>query len=60
MYKRVLLKLSGEALSSPENAFEPKVLTALSDELKKVTASGVQVGIVCVLWMQQSDQYHAS
>ena len=46
MYKRVLLKLSGEALSSPENAFEPKVLTALSDELKKVTESGVQVGIV--------------
>ena len=46
MYKRVLLKLSGEALSSLENAFEPKVLTALSDELKKVTESGVQVGIV--------------
>ena len=26
MYKRVLLKLSGEALSSPEAAFDPEIL----------------------------------
>ena len=25
-YKRVLLKLSGEALSSPEAAFDPEIL----------------------------------
>ena len=30
MYKRVLLKLSGEALSSPEAAFDPEILKRLA------------------------------
>ena len=46
-YKRVLLKLSGEALIG-EKAFgiDPKVVHYISDELKEVYDSGVQVAIV--------------
>ena len=46
MYKRVLLKLSGEALQAPDNAFNPVLLKSLAEELKEVLAMGVQVGIV--------------
>ena len=46
MYKRVLLKLRGEALSSDENALEPKVLKRLAKELKKVKETGVELAIV--------------
>ncbi len=46
MYKRVLLKLSGEALSSPGNSFDPQVLRNLAKELKEVAELGVDLAIV--------------
>ena len=46
MYKRVLLKLSGEALSAPDNAYNPELQKSLAEEMKEVLAMGVQVGIV--------------
>lgn len=46
MYKRVLLKLSGEALSSKEHAFDPQVLHKLALELKDVYDLGVEMAIV--------------
>ena len=46
MYKRVLLKLSGEALAAPDNAFNPELLKSLAEEMKEVLAMGVKVGIV--------------
>ncbi|MGL5977852.1 MAG: UMP kinase [Erysipelotrichaceae bacterium] len=46
MYKRVLLKLSGEALSSPGNSFDPKILAGLAEELKQVHELGVELAIV--------------
>ena len=46
MYKRVLLKLSGEALSAADNAYNPVLLKSLAEEMKEVLAMGVQVGIV--------------
>lgn len=46
MYKRVLLKLSGEALSSEGNAFDPKILSGLADELKEVHKLGIDLAIV--------------
>ncbi|MDI9540620.1 MAG: UMP kinase [Bacillota bacterium] len=46
MYKRVLLKLSGEALSSKEATFSCDMLKRLALELKKITEMGVQVAIV--------------
>ena len=36
MYKRVLLKLSGEALSGNGQAFDPEVLKGLAEELKEI------------------------
>lgn len=46
MYKRVLLKLSGEALSSEGNSFDPKILANLAKELKEVRELGVDLAIV--------------
>ena len=46
MYKRVLLKLSGEALSANGNAFDPNILANLAKELKEVHELGVDLAIV--------------
>ncbi|MCI8541521.1 MAG: UMP kinase [Erysipelotrichaceae bacterium] len=46
MYKRVLLKLSGEALSANGNAFDPQILANLAKELKEVHELGVDLAIV--------------
>lgn len=46
MYKRVLLKLSGEALSGNEKNFDPDVLHRLAEEIKEAQELGVQIAIV--------------
>ena len=46
MYKRILLKLSGEALSTKENQLAPGILASLAREIKEVHAMGVEVAIV--------------
>ncbi len=46
MYKRVLLKLSGEALSSDKANLDPTVLKELAKELKKVKETGVELAVV--------------
>lgn len=46
MYKRVLLKLSGEALSGNEKNFDPVVLKSLAEEIKEVSNAGIEVAIV--------------
>ena len=43
MYKRVLLKLSGEALGCP---YDVKVLDSLALQIKKLVKEGIEVGIV--------------
>ena len=48
-YKRVLLKLSGEALlGSQKNGdpFDPKIIEQYANEIKQVVDLGVQVAIV--------------
>ena len=47
-YKRILLKLSGEALCGVPGGFglEPKTLETISEELAEVHALGVELGIV--------------
>lgn len=46
-YKRILLKLSGEALLGNEDyGIDPEVLSRMAAELKDVTALGVEVGVV--------------
>ncbi|MDO4378419.1 MAG: UMP kinase [Erysipelotrichia bacterium] len=46
MYKRVLLKLSGEALSSESSTFDSEYLTNLALQLRKVQQLNVQIAIV--------------
>ncbi len=46
MYKRVLLKLSGEALSANGNNFDPEILAGLALEIKEVHDLGVDLAIV--------------
>lgn len=46
-YKRVILKLSGEALMGREDlGIDPQVVLKLAKEIKSITELGVQVGIV--------------
>lgn len=46
-YKRVLLKLSGEALSGKEgHGIDPDVVGAISEKVKEIVEKGVQVSIV--------------
>ncbi|MGN1276393.1 MAG: UMP kinase [Floccifex sp.] len=46
MYKRVLLKLSGEALSGEGKLLNQDVLARLAEELKEIQEQGVQLAIV--------------
>lgn len=46
MYKRVLLKLSGEALSGEGRNFDPAVLHTLATEIKEAADLGVEIAIV--------------
>lgn len=46
MYKRVLLKLSGEALSNESDIFDKTVLNDLARQIKEITELGVEVAIV--------------
>ncbi|HET7268889.1 MAG TPA: UMP kinase [Oleiagrimonas sp.] len=46
-YRRILLKLSGEALMGDEDyGIDPKVIGRLADEILEVQAAGVEVGVV--------------
>jgi uridylate kinase len=45
-YKRILLKLSGEALQGEGKAISPSVLSRISDEIREVIELGVQVALV--------------
>ncbi len=47
-YKRVIIKISGEALAGSKGfGLDGETINAISDEIKKCTDIGVQVGIVC-------------
>ncbi len=48
MYRRIVLKLSGEALSNNQNQqFSPEVLLQIADEIKTLTQLGIEVSVVC-------------
>ncbi len=47
VYRRILLKLSGEALMGDEGfGIDPKVLDRMAHEIKEIVEMGVQVGLV--------------
>ena len=43
MYKRVLLKLSGEAMGCP---YDINILDSISKQIKKLVEEGIEVGVV--------------
>jgi uridylate kinase len=45
-YRRVLLKLSGEAFADEANSISPLVVSSIADQLADVVDLGVQVGVV--------------
>lgn len=45
-YKRILLKLSGEALQGDGKAIGPSVLTRIGEEVREVHGLGVQIALV--------------
>ena len=45
-YRRVLLKLSGEAFGGGKVGVDPDVISEIAAEIKQVVESGVQVAIV--------------
>src|SRR5437764_5418059 len=45
-YKRILLKLSGEALQGEGKTISPAVLSRISEEVREVVELGVQVALV--------------
>ena len=46
-YKRILLKLSGEALVGEQgHGIDPQVVTLIADQVKAIQALGVEVGLV--------------
>ena len=47
-YKRVLLKLSGEAFQNPESGagLDPDIIVGIAEQLKKVQASGTEIAVV--------------
>ncbi|MFC2695114.1 MAG: UMP kinase [Lactobacillus sp.] len=47
-YKRIILKISGEALAGEKGfGIDPRVIKHLADEIKSVHELGVQIGVVC-------------
>ena len=46
-YKRVLLKLSGEALAGEQGyGIDPQTITTIADEVREVVACGVELALV--------------
>lgn len=47
-YKRILLKLSGEALagSAKKHTIEPEILESLASQIKEIRETGVEIGVV--------------
>ena len=46
MYRRVLLKLSGEALEGGGNSIAPPILDSIATEITAIASSGVHVAVV--------------
>ena len=52
-YKRVILKISGEALSSERNNIDFDIVQHVAEQVYEVTQMGVSVGIIvggCLLY----------
>ena len=45
-YKRILLKLSGEALKGKEHSISPEIVHRMAENIKEITDSGIEVALV--------------
>lgn len=45
-FKRIMLKVSGEALSGPKGGIDQEILSEISDKIKECWEMGVEIGIV--------------
>ena len=45
-YKRILLKLSGEALKGNDNSICPEIVNKMAENIKKITDQGIEVALV--------------
>ncbi|MCH2208589.1 MAG: UMP kinase [Lentisphaerales bacterium] len=45
-YKRILLKLSGEALKGDENSISPEIVSQMAENIKQITDKGIEVALV--------------
>ena len=51
IYKRILLKLSGEALQGEDGfGIDPAILDRMAVEIKELVEMGVEVGVVLGWW----------
>ena len=46
MYKRILLKLSGEAISAKDFPFSQEVIEDIASQIKQIHEMGVEIGVV--------------
>ena len=46
-YRRVLLKLSGEAFADEESSISPAIVHSIAKQLAEVAERGVEIGVVC-------------
>lgn len=46
MYKRVLLKLSGEAIADRDFPFSAETITKIAEQIKEIHEMGIQIGVV--------------
>ena len=55
-YKRVMLKLSGEALANDKGfGIDPEVVYRLAGEIKEASALGIEISVVVDLQKAQPD-----
>jgi len=45
-YKRVLLKISGEAIGGPDSVFDLEIVKRIASEIALVQKKGVEIGLV--------------
>ncbi|MCM8532926.1 MAG: UMP kinase [Lentisphaeraceae bacterium] len=46
VYKRILLKLSGEALKGDDNSISPEIVHQMAENIKHITDKGIEVALV--------------
>ena len=46
MFKRIIIKLSGEALANKHNKFDDEIINDIARQVKNIMERGIEVGIV--------------